>query len=83
MFKKDGLQVYAIGLESYRDTWVGAINADGLNWINVTDYLHLQSGSVTLFNVPKTLPYFYLLDEGLVIRYKGNSVVDLIAALKR
>jgi peroxiredoxin len=81
-FKKDGLQVYAIGLESYRDTWTGAIKADGLTWINVTDYLHLQSGSITLFNVPKDLPYFYLLDEGLFIRYKGNNVIELIDELK-
>jgi thiol-disulfide isomerase/thioredoxin len=81
--KKSGLQVYAIGLESYRETWVGAIKADGLDWINVTDYLHLQSGALSIFNVPKDLPYFYLLDEGLVIRYKGNNMIELINQLQQ
>lgn len=82
MFRQSGLEVYAIGLESYRDTWLGAINADGLKWINVTDYLHLQSGAMTLFNVSGALPYFYLLDESMIIRYKGNNIPDLIALLE-
>lgn len=81
--KNSGLQVFAIGLESYRETWVGAIKADGLDWINVTDYLHLQSGSRSIFNVPKELPYFYLLDEGLIIRYKGNNMIELINQIQQ
>jgi len=82
LFHKDGFEVYAIALESYRDTWTGAIKADGLEWVNVTDYLNIQSGAVGLFNVPDSLPYFYLLDADMIIRYKGTSVIELLDILK-
>jgi hypothetical protein len=77
-----GLEVYAIALESYREPWKGAINADGLNWINVTDYLNIQSATTSLFNIPDKLPYFYLLDEEMLIMYKGNNFVDLLEKLR-
>jgi len=82
MYRKQGLKVYAISLETYRETWTAAIKADDLNWINVTDYLNIQSGSLSIFNVPKDLPYFYLLDKDLVIRYKGSSIPELLKMLK-
>lgn len=83
MFRPSGLKVYAIALESYREVWSGAIRADGLDWINVTDYLNIQSGSLGLFNVPDKLPYFFLLDEELAIRYKGSNFVDLLDELRK
>jgi hypothetical protein len=83
MFAPQGLKVYAIGLESYREPWVGAINADGLDWINVTDYLNIQSAAITLFNVPKDFPYFFLLDNEMKIIFKGDSFIELNESLKQ
>ena len=76
--------VYAIGLESYKETWLDAIKADGLQgWINVTDYLNIYSSAKSLFNIPDDLPYFILLDEELLIRYKGRDFEDLAVEIVR
>jgi hypothetical protein len=82
MYSPRGLKVYAIGLETYNKPWSGAIKADKLTWTNVTDYLNIQSATVSLFNVPRELPYFYLLDEEMIIMYKGKDFVDLLNILK-
>jgi hypothetical protein len=67
--------VYAIGLESYKEQWEGAIKVDGLEkWINVTDYLNIYSSAKSLFNVPDDLPYFIVLDKFMKISYKGNNL---------
>jgi thiol-disulfide isomerase/thioredoxin len=83
MYAPGGLEVYAIALESYREPWQAAIQADDLDWINVTDYLNIQSATVSLFNVPKDLPFFYLLDEEMKIIFKGNEFVKLLELLKQ
>jgi len=81
--RTQGVEVYAVGLESYKDTWTGAIKADQLDWINVTDYLNLQSGARSMFNVPDDLPYFYLLDKDMLIRYKGNDIAELVTRVQQ
>ena len=78
-----GLKIYAISLESYPETWQAAIKADALPWTNVTDYLNIQSGSLSLYNVPRDLPYFYLLDENMDILMKGNSFPELLRQLEK
>lgn len=76
--------VYAIALESYKETWVDAIRADGLqHWTNATDFLNIYSSAKTLFNIPDNLPYFILLDKKLVIRYKGSNYDELANELNR
>jgi thiol-disulfide isomerase/thioredoxin len=71
---KSKLNIYAIGLESYKEPWTEAIRADGLqNWIHVTDFLNIYSSAKTLFNIPDHFPYFFYLDENLIIKYKGND----------
>jgi thiol-disulfide isomerase/thioredoxin len=76
--------IYAIGLESYKEPWEDAIRADGLQkWINVTDYLNIYSSAKSLFNIPEDLPYFILLDKGLMIRYKGNNFDALTSEINR
>ncbi len=77
------LQVYAVGLESYRDLWKSAIERDGTqNWLHVTDYLNIYSSAKNRFNVPDKLPYFYLLDKDLIIQYKGNVLQELFSAIR-
>jgi hypothetical protein len=66
--------VYAIGLETYKESWEDAIRMDELEkWINVTDYLNIYSSAKSLFNIPDDLPYFIVLDKSMMIRYKGND----------
>jgi thiol-disulfide isomerase/thioredoxin len=74
--------VYAIGLESYKEPWQDAIRIDGIqNWTNVTDYLNIYSSAKSLFSVPDGLPYFILLDKDLKIRYKGNNFAELASEI--
>jgi thiol-disulfide isomerase/thioredoxin len=81
---KDKPAVYAIALETYKEMWEDAIKADGLQeWINVTDFLNVHSSAKTMFNIPDELPYFFLLDKSLIIRYKGSSFDELAAEINR
>ncbi|MFO7613446.1 MAG: thioredoxin-like domain-containing protein [Bacteroidales bacterium] len=78
------IRVFAIGFESYKETWQNIIELDGIqNWTHVTDYLNIRSSSKSLFNVPDDLPYLFLLDKDMVIRYKGNNLRDLIDNFNR
>jgi hypothetical protein len=75
---KEKINVYAIGLESYKEVWTEAIKSDGLQgWIHVTDYLNIYSSAKTLFNIPDKFPYFIFLDKNLIIRYKGSDFDSL------
>lgn len=83
VYKGPKLKVFAIALESYKDMWVNAIKNDGIEqWINVTDYLNLQSGATSLYGIPEQLPYFMLLDRSLRIVYRGSDLGLLEEKLK-
>jgi hypothetical protein len=78
-----GLEVFAIGLESYKEMWTSAITQDGIEgWTNVTDYLNKRSSATSLYAVPEELPYFMLLDKELCIIYRGNDYTMLEFKLK-
>jgi len=38
---------------------------------------------MSLFNIPEDLPYFFYLDNDLIIRYKGNDFGALESVLNR
>jgi thiol-disulfide isomerase/thioredoxin len=77
-------EVYAVGLESYKELWIDAINNDEIqDWTHVTDFLHVKSSAKSLFNIPDKLPYFFYLDKDLIIRYKGNDFEALMSELNR
>jgi thiol-disulfide isomerase/thioredoxin len=81
---KDKPVVYAIALETYKEMWEDAIKTDGLqDWINVTDFLNVHSSAKTMFNIPDELPFFFLLDKNLIIRYKGSDFDELTAEISR
>jgi len=82
-YKDKNFEVFAIALESYIDMWNAAIETDKLNWINVSDLLGIYSSAKRLYNVPDQLPFFFLLDKELVIRYKGSDVVSLSNAIQQ
>lgn len=71
------LEVYAVAIESYEDLWKDAIRSDRLEFINVTDLMNVYSAAKTLYNVPDSLPYFYLLDRDKIILYKGKDFIKI------
>ncbi len=82
-YKDKNLEVFAIALESYTDMWNAAIESDKLNWINASDLLGIYSSAKRLYNVPDQLPYFFLLDKELVIRYKGADAASLANSMQQ
>ena len=81
---KTEFAVYAVGLESYKELWTNAINNDKIqDWVHVTDFLNIKSSAMSLFNIPEDLPYFFYLDNDLIIRYKGNDFGALESVLNR
>ena len=82
--KSKNLVVYAISLDSYKEMWENAIRSDNLSgWIHVSELMNIYSGSLSLFNVPKKYPYYYLLDKERIIRYKGGDLDQLSYQLNR
>jgi hypothetical protein len=74
----DGLVVFSVSFDTYPDQWKAAIAKDKIQgWINTCDNMGLRSGARSLFDVPEELPYFYLLDKDLKIRYRGSNLEDL------
>ena len=78
-----GFAVYAVSLDNYKEMWEGAIRTDKLSWINVSDLQNIFSPAVFLYQVPKKLPYFYILDQDQKIMMRSNDVAAVISALDR
>jgi peroxiredoxin len=76
-YQDRGVEVYAVSLDENDDIWKAAIKLDELKWIHVSDLKGLDSPVMSLFHVPDKLPYFYLLDQDGVIRYKGHNYGEL------
>ena len=65
-YHSKGFEIYQVSIDTNRYDWVDAIDADGLNWINVGD---MQGSNIALmsYNV-QSIPYNYLLDpEGNIL----------------
>lgn len=76
--------VYAIGLESYKQIWQDAITKDGIqDWVNVTDYLNMDSSARTLFNMDDRFPYYVILDKEMRICHRGTDLMDIPAQLEK
>jgi len=77
-YQGHGLKIFAIGLENYQEMWASAIARDETNnWVHVTDFLGTRSGATSLFGFQDTYPYFILLDNESIIRYRGDNLAEL------
>ena len=66
-----GFEVFSVSLDKSQQSWVRAIQQDGLIWSNhVSDLKHWQSAAAKLYNV-KGIPQTYLLDKDGVILAKN------------
>ncbi len=82
-YSSKGFKVYAVAIESYMSMWEDAIKSDGLKWINVSDLMNKYSSACVLYNTQDRLPYFYLLDDNFIIRYKGDDLRSLETELRK
>ncbi|MBL4651899.1 MAG: AhpC/TSA family protein [Flavobacteriales bacterium] len=66
-----GFEVFSVSLDKSQQSWIQAIQQDGLIWSShVSDLKHWQSAAAKLYNV-KGIPQTYLLDKNGVILAKN------------
>ncbi len=66
-YKKDGLEIYGVSLDSDKESWLKAVSDDQLTWIHVSDLLKWNSPVISKYNID-AIPTTILLDkEGKII----------------
>lgn len=79
-FKSKGFEILGVSLDSSRDSWVGAINSMGLNWIHVSDLKGWRCAAAQTYGVT-SIPASLLVDsEGNVVgkNLRGEQLVQTI-----
>lgn len=61
-YKDQGFEIYGVSLDSAKDRWVKAIEADGLTWAQVSDLKGWQSDPAKVYGV-RSIPTTILLDS--------------------
>ena len=75
--KDKGMEIFAVSFDNKEEMWKSAIKVDQLDWIHVSDLKGIYSPVLKLYQVPKKLPYLYLLDHDGIIIYKGHNYGEL------
>lgn len=66
-YKDQGFEIYAVSLDGDKQSWEGAIRADGLPWVHVSDLAKWSSVAAKTYQV-RGIPYTVLLDpEGKIL----------------
>lgn len=79
-FKSKGFEILGVSLDSNRDSWVGAIQSMGLNWIHVSDLKGWRCSVAQTYGV-SSIPASLLVDsEGNVVgkNLRGEQLVQTI-----
>ncbi|KFC57748.1 thiol:disulfide interchange protein, TlpA_like family [Flavobacterium gilvum] len=67
-FKSSGFEIFAVSLDDNKDSWLKAIQKDGLNWEHVSDLKGRSSNKAALLYHINTIPENILIDRnGFVI----------------
>uniref|UniRef100_UPI0032175ACD TlpA disulfide reductase family protein n=1 Tax=uncultured Draconibacterium sp. TaxID=1573823 RepID=UPI0032175ACD len=81
-YKRKGLEIYQVSVDTNRSEWVDAIDQDKLTWINVGD-MNGSTLATSVYNV-QSIPFNYLLDkEGIIVGkdLKGPALDKALAKL--
>ena len=83
-FKDKGFEVIGVSLDAInqRNAWLAAIQADGLNWTQLSDLLGWKNAAAQLYGV-KAIPQNFLIDPNGVIIEKALQGSELTAVLNR
>jgi thiol-disulfide isomerase/thioredoxin len=80
-YKAKGFEIFGVSLDQQSDAWKGAIVADGLTWLHVSDLKGWQSSAAKLYSV-NSIPQTILLDKEGKIIAKGLRGAELENKLK-
>lgn len=76
-YHSQGLTIISVSLDSYKDSWLSAIETDRLEWSNVSDLSGYSSPVVIQYRIQKELPYYFLIDKNMKIADKGSIISDI------
>jgi peroxiredoxin len=76
-----GFEVFGVSLDRDKESWVTAIQQDGLPWKHGSELKFWQSSFVPAYNL-EGIPMTYLLDENGIIIAKGLRGAELEAKLQ-
>jgi len=62
-YKSQGLTIYAVSTDVYIHMWKEVVKREKFKWINVHEGTDRKSAVNILYQLPKKMPFFYLLDE--------------------
>lgn len=82
-YHDQGFEILGVSLDSKRDAWLKAIEADGLTWPHVSDLLGWRASPGQMFGVHQ-IPYTVLIDaEGRILakRLRGQDLDQALAEL--
>ncbi|MCB2219908.1 MAG: AhpC/TSA family protein [Bacteroidetes bacterium] len=79
--QKRGFKILGVSLDENAVVWKGAVKIDQLPWKQVSSLQGLHSEIAKTYNLPSELPFYYLLDDKLVIRYKNSSLDSVLIHL--
>jgi peroxiredoxin len=66
-FKQKGFEILGVASETNKQQWTKAIRADGLNWINVTDFKGSDNNAAMIYGVSGYPSNFLIDKDGTVI----------------
>ena len=81
MYHDKGFEVFGVSLDRDKESWVTAIQQDGLPWKHGSELKFWQSSFVPAYNLDG-IPMTYLLDENGIIIAKGLRGAQLEAKLQ-
>ncbi len=79
-YKARGFEVYQVGIDDSKSTWINAIQEQSLPWISVSDLRGNRSSALTLYNVTALPSNFIIGRSGDVVARDvyGQNLLDLI-----
>lgn len=66
-FKQKGFEILGVASETDKQQWAKAIKADGLNWINVTDFKGGDNKAAMIYGVSGYPTNFLIDKDGIII----------------
>ncbi len=77
-----GFEIYQVGVDTSKSSWISAVQEQRLPWISVCDFRGGASPSLGSYNVTKLPTNFVISRTGSVIRrdVRGNELEELITS---
>lgn len=78
-YHKDGLEIYAVCVDTDKASWASIVKSQELPWINVNDGLGTSSPALAAYNVDR-VPSLFMIEDGELVK---NNVASNEAEFRR